>query len=121
MAAVLHTFAAGGHVIAPVDLFHGTARLLQEYADDWSMETTFIDSVDAAAFDQAIRPNTKLILIESPTNPMLRITDLAAVARVAHSRGVLVVADNTWTTAFVQRPIELGCDFTVYSTTIFSI
>ena len=116
-AAVFQALAPGDHVIAPDDCYHGTARMLREVFAPWGLETTFVDMTDVDAVLHALRPNTRLIWVETPSNPLLKITDLSSVAGIAHTAGALCACDNTWATPMLQRPLELGADLVVHSTT----
>ncbi len=119
-AATMSVFQAlvpGDHVIAPADAYHGTARLLREVFAPWGLETTFVDVTDPARVQQAIRPHTKLVWIETPSNPLLKVTDITGIAELAHGAGALCVCDNTWATPILQRPFELGADLSVHATT----
>jgi len=114
---VLNLLQAGDHVIAGNDLYGGTYRLLRTLYAKFGLEATFVDLTDLAQLDSAFRPTTKLVLLETPTNPLLRCCDLAAIARICKARGVLSLADNTFATPFLQRPLALGCDIVAHSTT----
>lgn len=119
-AATMSVFQAllpGDHVIAPVDAYQGTSRLLREVFAPWGLETTFVDMTDPAQVQQAIRPRTKLIWVETPSNPLLKVTDIARIAEIAHAAGALCACDNTWATPILQRPFELGADLSVHATT----
>ncbi len=115
--SVFQTLSAGDHVIAPQDIYHGTARLLRERFARWQLDSTFVDMTDLDAVSQAVRPSTKLILIETPSNPLLKITDIAAAAEMAHQNGIVCVCDNTWASPVLQRCLDLGADLVVHSTT----
>jgi cystathionine gamma-lyase len=114
---VLNLLQAGDHVIAGNDLYGGTYRLLRTLYAKFGLEATFVDLTDLAQLDSAFRPTTKLVLLETPTNPLLRCCDLAAIARICKARGVLSLADNTFATPFLQQPLALGCDIVAHSTT----
>jgi cystathionine gamma-synthase len=114
--AALQLLEPGDHVIAPTDVYHGTADLMREM-QRWGLETSFADVYSPAAFAQALQPNTKLVLLETPSNPMLKISDLAAICDIAHRGGARVVVDNTWATPVLQRPFKLGADLVMHSTT----
>ncbi len=116
-AAIFQSLAPGDHVIAPLDAYFGTIRLLQEVFAPWGLATTFVDMTDTAQIDAALRPATKLIWSETPSNPLLKITDLARVAQIARTAGVLLAVDNTWCSPVAQRPFELGADLVMHSTT----
>lgn len=111
--------SAGTHVVCGQAVYGGTARLLQDVLSRLGIETTFVDATRAAAVREAIRENTRLVFVETPANPTLELTDLAAVAAVAHEAGALLAVDNTFMTPALQQPLELGADVSVYSTTKF--
>ncbi|HEX8899061.1 MAG TPA: aminotransferase class V-fold PLP-dependent enzyme, partial [Chthoniobacterales bacterium] len=115
-SAVLQSLASGDHVVAPRDVYHGMTKLLREIYIRWGLEVTFVDMTNVADVKNAIRPTTKLLWIETPSNPLLKITDIAAVAEIAHAAGALCACDNTWA-PIVQRPLDLGCDLVMHSTT----
>lgn len=115
--AVLQTLAPGDHVVAPQDAYSGTTALLRTLFSRWQLGVTFVDMTDLDQVEAALQPNTRMVWIETPSNPMLRITDLARVATLAHQAGALCVCDNTWTTPMLQRPFEHGVDLVVHSTT----
>ena len=115
--AVFHTLAAGDHVIAPSDCYHGTAALLRDVFARWGLEASFVDLTDEAQLTAALRPNTGVVWVETPSNPLLKITDVERTAAIAHEAGALCVCDNTWATPMLQRPIETGADAVVHSTT----
>jgi cystathionine beta-lyase/cystathionine gamma-synthase len=114
---VLNLLKSGDHVIAGNDLYGGTYRLLRTLYEKFGLETTFVDLTDLGEFEQAFRPNTRLVMLETPTNPLLRCCDLAAIAKVCKRRGVLSLADNTFATPWLQQPLALGCDLVAHSTT----
>ncbi len=116
-ASVLQAAGAGSHVIAPLDSYHGTKAVLRELGAAWSLDATFVDMTDLNAIRAALRPNTRLIWTETPSNPLLKLTDLAAAAAMAHESGALCVCDNTWCTPVLQRPFEFGVDIVVHATT----
>ncbi|HKR58414.1 MAG TPA: aminotransferase class I/II-fold pyridoxal phosphate-dependent enzyme, partial [Pyrinomonadaceae bacterium] len=107
----------GDHVVAQRNLYANTAALMINVLPRWGVECTFVDQTDPADFAQAIRPNTKLIYTETPTNPLMRITDLRVVAEIAKERGITTITDNTFATPVNQRPLELGIDAVVHSAT----
>ena len=120
MAAIMSLFQAlspGDHVIAPRDIYHGTARLLREVLARWNLDTSFVDMTDIDEVRQAIIPSTRLLMIETPSNPLLKITDVAATAELARQRGITCVCDNTWASPALQRCLDLGADLVVHSTT----
>jgi cystathionine gamma-lyase len=115
--AVFHLLSAGDHVILSDDLYGGTYRLADKVFKRHGLELSFIDFTDLAKVEAAFKPNTKLLWAETPTNPMLKICDLAAIAKLCKAKGVLSVADNTFATPFLQRPLELGIDIVAHSMT----
>jgi cystathionine gamma-synthase len=117
IGAVMQAIGAGAHVIIPGDSYAGTKTLLREMAPVWSLEVTAVDMADLDALRAAIRPTTRLILVETPSNPLLKITDIAAVADIAHAAGALCAVDNTWATPVLQRPFDLGADVIIHATT----
>ena len=117
LAAVFQSLGTGDQVIAPLDLYHGTALLLQERLARWGLHTSFVDMTDIDAVREAVTPATRLILVETPSNPLLKITDIVVVAELAHERGITCVCDNTLATPVLQRCLELGADMVVHSTT----
>ncbi|MBX5459569.1 MAG: PLP-dependent transferase [Steroidobacteraceae bacterium] len=117
-ATIVDLLDASSHIIAMHDLYGGSYRLLENVRKrSAGHEVSFVDLTDPAALEAAIRPNTRLIWVETPTNPLLKIVDLAAVAAVARRRGILSVCDNTFATPYLQRPLEHGFDIVVHSTT----
>ena len=117
IASIFQTLAPGDHVIAPQDLYHGTAKLLNETFARWQLRTSYADMTDPDNAGREVNDSTRLILIETPSNPLLKITDVAAVADIAHRHGITCVCDNTWATPVLQRCIDLGADLVVHSTT----
>jgi len=117
-ATILELLDVGSHVIAPADIYGGTLRLFTQVRTRTSgLEFSFVDFTDLDEVERAIRPNTKLLWVETPTNPLLRIMDLAGTAAIARKHGLLVAVDNTFATPCAQRPLELGCDIVMHSTT----
>src|SRR5437588_8443064 len=119
MAAAMGLLAAlapGDHVLAHVDAYYGTSRLLRDLFLRWKLEADFIDMSDLPAVKNALRRNTKLLWMETPSNPLLKIVNLAAVAKIAHEAGAVCICDNTWA-PIIQRPFEAGADFILHSTT----
>jgi cystathionine gamma-synthase len=115
--AVFLALAPGDHVIAPADAYYGTAKMLRELLAPWGLEASYVDMTDLAAVARAITPRTRLVWTETPSNPTLAVTDLAAVTELAHGAGALVACDNTWATPLIQRPLALGVDLVMHSTT----
>jgi methionine-gamma-lyase len=118
VSLVLFTFLKqGDHVVAQTTLYPSTHKLIAHKLAAYGIESTLVDQTDTAAFAAAIRPNTRLIYLESPANPVLRLTDLAAVAEIARSRDILTAVDNTFATPYNQRPFNLGIDIVLHSAT----
>jgi methionine-gamma-lyase len=115
--AILCNLRAGDHVVAQRNLYAGTNTLIEELLPRWNIEHTFVEQTDAANFAEVLRPNTKLIYVETPTNPLMRITDLRAVARLGRERQITTMVDNTFATPINQRPLEFGIDVCVHSAT----
>jgi len=116
-ASVLRTLAPGDHVIAPEDLYHGIGKLLKQIFIPWGLEVSFVDMTDLDAVHGAVRKATRLVWVETPSNPLLKITDLAAVSEIAHEAGALTVCDATWTPPVTQPALEYGADLVLHSTT----
>jgi len=117
-ATILELLDAGSHIIAMHDLYGGSYRLFENVRKrSAGHDITFADLTDAAALEKAIRPNTRMLWVETPTNPLLKIVDLGAVAKIAKRHHLLAVCDNTFATPFIQRPLEHGFDIVVHSTT----
>jgi cystathionine gamma-lyase/cystathionine beta-lyase/cystathionine gamma-lyase/homocysteine desulfhydrase len=110
---------SGDHVVVTDNTYGGTYRLFERVLRKYQLDFTYVDSSTLEEIEQAIRPSTKMLFLETPTNPTLRLTDLRGACDIAHTRGVMVVVDNTFASPFVQRPIELGADLVVHSTTKF--
>jgi cystathionine gamma-synthase len=116
-AAVFQALAPGDHVIAPNDAYFGTSKLLREVFAPWGLETTFVDMTDPEAVEGAVRSTTRLLWVETPSNPLLTVTDIARVAAIAHAAGAVCAVDNTWASPVLQRPLDLGADLVMHSTT----
>ncbi|CDX35565.1 cystathionine gamma-synthase, PLP-dependent [Mesorhizobium sp. SOD10] len=118
IGTVLELLDSGAHIVATDDIYGGSFRLMERVRKrSAGLEVSFADFTDLAAVEAAIRPETKLLWVETPTNPLLRIVDLEAVAALARRKGLLTVADNTFCSPYLQRPLELGIDIVVHSTT----
>jgi cystathionine gamma-lyase len=119
-ATLLDLFDSGSHVIAMDDLYGGSYRLFERVRRrSAGLDFSYVDLTDAGALEAAIRPNSKLLWVETPTNPMLKIVDLQAVAAIAHRHGLLVAVDNTFASPILQRPLEQGADIVMHSATKF--
>lgn len=118
VSGVVLTLAnSGDHIVAPSSMYSATTNFLKHLAEKFRIETTFIDAANAENYRSAIRPNTKVIWLETPSNPLVQITDLAAVADIARENGITTVADNTFATPYNQRPLDLGIDAVIHSAT----
>lgn len=120
LAAIMSVFqalSAGDHVVVSQDLYHGTVRILKDIFGPWNLQVSFVDATVDSSVTQVLRKNTKLIFLETPSNPTLKITDIQAISAIAHSIGARCVCDNTWATPILQRPLELGADLVIHSTT----
>jgi cystathionine beta-lyase/cystathionine gamma-synthase len=115
--AVLSLLNPGDNIIAIEDIYGGTYRMLEQVYPRYQISTSYLDMKDIAALEQAIRPETKLVWIESPTNPLLQVVDIAAIASVCRAKGVLLAVDNTFASPYLQLPLVLGAHIVVHSTT----
>lgn len=116
-AAVFQALKPGDHVLCARDAYHGVLRLLREVMQAWQLRVSFVDASDADAVRAALTPATRLLWVETPSNPLLKITDLAAIAEIARRAGAYSVCDNTFATPVLQRPFDYGVDFVMHSTT----
>ncbi|MEO7082860.1 MAG: PLP-dependent transferase [Gemmatimonadaceae bacterium] len=114
---LVQSLGPNAHVIAPDDAYFGTIKLAREIFGPWGVELSLVDETDLSAVEAAMRPNTKLIWIETPSNPLLRVVDIEAIAVIAHNGGATCAVDNTWGTPALQRPLSLGADISMHSTT----
>lgn len=117
ISTVLLSLSSGDHIVSSDDVYGGTFRVFDKVFQRHGLKTTLVNTSDVAAIAAALRPETKMVWVETPTNPLLRITDIAAVARLCRERGVLLAVDNTFMSPALQRPLELGADLVVHSTT----
>ncbi len=115
--AMLQALATGDHVIMPDDMYHGVRHWVKELIARWGLQADFVPMSDPAHVERAVRANTKLIWLETPSNPRLNIANIARLSEIAHEAGALCVVDNTWATPIWQRPFELGADVVMHSTT----
>jgi cystathionine gamma-synthase len=116
-AALRSICRPGDHIVIPNDAYGGTFRLIDKVLSQWGVEHTPVALSDVDAVRAAVRPNTKVIWIETPTNPLLNIADISGLAQIAHSAGALLVVDNTFASPYLQSPLELGADVVLHSTT----
>ena len=117
IANVLALLRSGDHVVAVDDLYGGTVRLFEQVARHFGLDFTYVDLQNPERLCEAVRPTTRLVWVETPTNPLLKLVDLAAVARIARELGLISVCDNTFLSPYFQRPLEFGIDIVVHSTT----
>ena len=115
--AIMRLFKSGDHIVSSDDVYGGVIRLFNRILSDFGMEFTYVDSSDPAAVEAAIRPETRMVWIETPTNPLLKVTDLEAVGKIAHDHGLLFGVDSTFATPYHLRPAEYGADIVMHSTT----
>src|SRR5690606_11354584 len=115
--AIFSLLRPGDHVVAPIEVFHGTAQQVREICAPMGVEAVFVDFTRPDAVRDALTARTRLVWIETPSNPMLNITDIEAISALAHERGALVCCDNTFATPIWQRPFELGADLVMHSST----
>jgi cystathionine beta-lyase/cystathionine gamma-synthase len=118
-AALTAWTQAGDHIVAPRDIYGGTYRLLTDYLAKFGLRHTFVDMTDPVATEKAVEKSTKILFIETPSNPLLRVTDLVAMAGLARRHGLISIIDNTFMTPLLQRPLDLGIDVSVHSATKF--
>src|ERR1700742_822681 len=115
--AILHTLQSGDHVVCCDDVYGGTFRIFDKVFKRMGLEFTFVDFSDLAKTEAAFRPNTKLMWMETPTNPMLKILDIAALTALAKKKGAISVVDNTFMSSYFQKPLNLGADIVMHSVT----
>lgn len=115
--AVMTLLKAGDHVVSGRNLYGGSFRLFEQVLKDFGLEFTYADTTRIPEVERALRPNTRMIFVETPTNPLMEITDLCAAADIAHRHGVLLAVDNTFMSPYFQRPLEHGADIVIHSTT----
>src|SRR6202050_5094226 len=117
ISALVAMLRAGDHRCCSRDVYAGTVRLFDQIVSGYGIQIEYVDTSDLAAVEAAIKPNTKLVHIETPSNPLMILTDIAGVAKIAHAHGVEVSVDNNFLSAALQRPLELGADIVMHSTT----
>src|SRR5690554_1970640 len=115
--AVMSQVRAGDHIVAAQALFGGCRYVVEDYAPRFGVSSTLVDGRDPENFARAMQPNTKVIFLETPTNPTLELVDIKAVAEIAHAHGAKLIVDNVFSTALYQKPLELGADLVTYSAT----
>src|SRR6185295_8052919 len=119
IACLMTLLKAGDHVVVTRNVYGGTFRYFTRILEKFALTFSWIDTTDLSAVESAIRPETRLVYLETPSNPLMEITDIAAVAEIAHARGAQVAVDNTFLSPYFQRPLELGADFVLHSSTKF--
>ena len=117
--AVMTLLKSGDHVVVTDNTYGGTYRLFEQVLRKYQLDFTYADTAQLVEIERAIKPSTKLLFIETPTNPVLRLTDLAGACTIAHGHGIPVAVDNTFASPYVQRPIDFGADLVIHSTTKF--
>lgn len=117
LSTVLSLFGKGDHIVVGDDVYGGTYRVVTRVFQRQGLEASFVDTSDLAAIEGAIRPETKAIIMETPTNPLLKVSDIAALAKIAKAKGVLLAVDNTFMTPYWQNPLDLGADIVYHSAT----
>ncbi|MEW5796782.1 MAG: PLP-dependent aspartate aminotransferase family protein [Candidatus Zixiibacteriota bacterium] len=116
VTAVIHLLKSGDHVVAVSDLYGGSHRLFERLLrPQFNLDFSYVDGRDPADFEKALKPNTRLFWVETPTNPLLKLIDIRAVAELAHKRNILVAVDNTFATPYIQKPLDLGADIVHHS------
>jgi cystathionine beta-lyase len=119
VSSALGIFSAGDHIITAEDIYGGSYRIINTFFKRWGLEASAVDASDTGAIRRAIRPNTKALFLETPSNPLLKITDLKAAFGIAKDAGLVSIIDNTFMTPLLQKPIELGADIVIHSATKF--
>ncbi len=116
-SAILSLLSSGDHLVSCDDLYGGSYRIFERVMRRYNIETSYVPAGNVAGYEQAIRPNTKMIWLETPTNPLLRLVDIRSIAEIAHRHNLPVVVDNTFASPYFQQPLKLGADIVVHSTT----
>ncbi len=119
ISSMLMTFSQGDHIVASEDIYGGAFRVLTTVFNRFGIESTFVDATDPDAIEKAVRPETKALYMETPSNPLLKITDLRTASIIAKKHNIISIVDNTFMTPYLQRPLELGCDVVLHSGTKF--
>jgi cystathionine gamma-synthase len=117
VTAILQGLVPGDHVVAPKDIYHGTANVLKHLFAKWGVQASFVDMTSLDAINAAMQASTRIVWIETPSNPLLQCVDIEAAAAIARRAGARAVADNTFASPALQRPLELGCDLVMHATT----
>ena len=119
ISTLMTLLKAGEHAVVSRNVYGGTYRFFHHVLERYGLEFSWVDATDPANIEAAMRPTTRMVYVETPTNPMMEVTDIAAAAEIAHRRGALLVVDNTFLSPYLQRPLALGADVVVHSTTKF--
>lgn len=119
ISALMTLLKAGDHTVVARNVYGGTYRYFTKMLESYNLTFSWVDTTDLAAVEAAMTPQTRMVFLETPTNPLMDISDIAAIAEIAHRRGAWVAVDNTFLSPYLQRPLELGADFVVHSTTKF--
>jgi cystathionine gamma-synthase len=117
VTAIFQGLAPGDHVVAPADIYHGTANVLKHLFAKWKVTASFVDMTRLDAVRGALTPATRIVWIETPSNPLLQCVDIAALVEMAHQAGARAIADNTFASPMLQQPLALGCDMVMHATT----
>ena len=117
ISTVFQSLRTGDHILLPDDIYYAVKRLMEEVFKRWNLTYDLVDMANIETVKKAVKPNTALIWVESPSNPQLKLSDIAAIAKIAHQNKALCAVDNTWLTPVFQNPLELGADIVVHSTT----
>jgi cystathionine gamma-synthase len=117
ISAVFQSLKTGDHILLPDDIYFAVRKLMEEVFKRWDLYCDYVDMTDCELIKKAIKPNTSLIWIESPSNPQLKLSDIAEIAEIAHQNNAICAVDNTWLTPVFQNPLNLGADIVVHSTT----
>ena len=117
IAAVFQAIDSGTHILVPEDVYFGTRKVVNEFAPRWNLDVEFVDMTDLATVESSVKENTGMIWIETPSNPRLLITDVIAVAEIAHKHGAVLAVDNTWPTPYNIQPLKMDADVVIHSTT----
>jgi len=115
--AALHLLRPGDHIVSGIDIYGGTYRIFEELLRPMGITTSYAEGLTTQSYLDALTPETRMIWVESPSNPLMRLADIRALAKAVHERGVLLCVDNTFLSPYFQRPLDLGADIVVHSTT----
>lgn len=115
--AVIQALGKEARVLAPIDVYHGTRNLMNDFVEYWGLHVDYVNMTDLASVDLAVHASTSLIWLETPSNPMLHISDIEAICKIARKKGVPVCVDNTWPSPMLQQPLIMGADLVMHSTT----